>query len=222
MKAYELLGREKGYRLVGTNLRGVNAFFVREDLCGDKFYPDATAEALYNPLRLNLSFTASHPARYCLVSQKDGLGLLNYRTTYRTTALLDGFHAEEGAGAYAWTSACTAKFALYAKAGSNRVVIPVSIPPEVFKDDDEKKRYRIRFYCKDNFDVEEDADSILDATSTNSGGGYLLKKTLPSDTKLIIEVTVPFLWKPSDIMHSGDKRDLGICLKLADIKALPE
>ena len=172
LKAYELLGREKGYRLVGTNLRGVNAFFVREDLCGDKFYPDATAEALYNPLRHNLSFTASHPARYCLVSQKDGLGLLNYRTT----ALLDGFHAEEGAGAYAWTSACTAKFALYAKAGSNRVVIPVSIPPEVFKDDDEKKRYRIRFYCKDNFDVEEDADSILDATSTNSGGGVFIKE----------------------------------------------
>ena len=49
LKALELLGRRLGYRLVGTNLNGVNAFFVRQDLAGDKFIAPPTAETLYNP-----------------------------------------------------------------------------------------------------------------------------------------------------------------------------
>ena len=35
LKAMELLGRQKGYVLVGTNLTGANAFFVRKDLCSE-------------------------------------------------------------------------------------------------------------------------------------------------------------------------------------------
>ncbi len=35
--ALEALGRRKGYRLVHTELAGVNAFFVRDDLAGDAF-----------------------------------------------------------------------------------------------------------------------------------------------------------------------------------------
>ena len=49
LKSLELLGRELGYQLAGINLRGVNAFFVRQDLAGDKFITSATAETLYNP-----------------------------------------------------------------------------------------------------------------------------------------------------------------------------
>lgn len=56
LKALEELGEELGYQLVGTNLRGVNAFFVKKSLAEDKFYQPATAEALYNPLRLELEF----------------------------------------------------------------------------------------------------------------------------------------------------------------------
>jgi hypothetical protein len=37
--ALESLGAEKGYRLVHTDLCGVNAFFVRSDLAGDAFPP---------------------------------------------------------------------------------------------------------------------------------------------------------------------------------------
>ena len=77
LKSYELLGRELGYQLTGTNFNGLNAFFVREDLAGDKFITPATAENLYNPLNLNFKFTA-RPARYCLVGQEEELGLRNY------------------------------------------------------------------------------------------------------------------------------------------------
>ena len=79
LKAYELLGREKGYQLVGTNFNGVNAFFVRQDLAEDKFMTPATAENLYTPLRLGLSFKCGgHFASYCLVKQQEELGIRNY------------------------------------------------------------------------------------------------------------------------------------------------
>ena len=78
LKALELLGRELGYQLAGTNLNGVNAFFIRGDLAGDKFITPATAEGLYNPLRMELSFASYHPARYCLVLQEEELGIRNY------------------------------------------------------------------------------------------------------------------------------------------------
>jgi hypothetical protein len=45
------LGRAKGYRVVGCSIAGVNAFFVRTDLCGDKFVEPATAAEHYEPPR---------------------------------------------------------------------------------------------------------------------------------------------------------------------------
>ena len=80
LKAMELLGKQKGYVLVGTNLTGVNAFFVREDLFSkEKFLAGVTAEELYNPTRMELHFTApGHDSRYCLVAQQENKGVLDY------------------------------------------------------------------------------------------------------------------------------------------------
>jgi hypothetical protein len=47
---------EKGYRLVGTNITGANAFFVRDDLAGALFPDDASPENLHNPPRYWLYF----------------------------------------------------------------------------------------------------------------------------------------------------------------------
>jgi hypothetical protein len=49
-------GKRKGYRLVGTNIVGGNAFFVRDDLVGGLFAADSTAGHLYNPPRYWLYF----------------------------------------------------------------------------------------------------------------------------------------------------------------------
>lgn len=62
LKSYELLGREMGYLLVGCNLAGVNAFFVREDLVDDRFLPPFTAEAHHEPPRYWLRWRIGHPA----------------------------------------------------------------------------------------------------------------------------------------------------------------
>jgi hypothetical protein len=45
------LGTEKNYRIVGCSIAGVNAFFVRADLTGDRFLEPATAQEHYEPPR---------------------------------------------------------------------------------------------------------------------------------------------------------------------------
>jgi hypothetical protein len=51
LKALEKLGTEKGYTLVGVDFMGVNAFFVRNDLVGDRFPGPHTSEAMFQPFR---------------------------------------------------------------------------------------------------------------------------------------------------------------------------
>lgn len=64
LKTYELLGKKLGYSLVGCDLCGVNAFFVRDDLLGDKFVGPFTAENHYEPPRYWLIRTIGHPRGY--------------------------------------------------------------------------------------------------------------------------------------------------------------
>ncbi len=51
LEALVRLGAAKGYRIVGCSVAGVNAFFVRADLCGDRFLEPATAAEHYEPPR---------------------------------------------------------------------------------------------------------------------------------------------------------------------------
>jgi len=79
----ELLA-ERGYSLVGCSLAGVNAFFVRNDLVGDKFQAPFTAEQHYEPARSEFSQPANgHPASYAAlenndIRMKDGRPSFNY------------------------------------------------------------------------------------------------------------------------------------------------
>jgi hypothetical protein len=61
LKAYETLCRGHGLALVGCDLHGLNGFFVREDLCGDRFETPYTAESHYEPARYFLIRTHGHP-----------------------------------------------------------------------------------------------------------------------------------------------------------------
>jgi hypothetical protein len=51
LEALVRLAAAKNYRLVGCSIAGVNAFFVRADICGDRFLEPATAEEHYEPPR---------------------------------------------------------------------------------------------------------------------------------------------------------------------------
>jgi hypothetical protein len=61
LKAFELLGRDYGYSLVGCDFIGVNAFFVRDDLVGDSFAEPFTAANHYEPPRYHLLHRRCHP-----------------------------------------------------------------------------------------------------------------------------------------------------------------
>jgi hypothetical protein len=72
LEALTRLGRKKGYRLVGCSFSGVNAFFVRDDLCADKFLEPATAEMHYEPPRYYFQPSAGHrpgPGRYVSIEE---------------------------------------------------------------------------------------------------------------------------------------------------------
>lgn len=60
LRSLELLGKEKGYRLVGCDFKGVNAFFVREDLVKNNFCEPFTAENHYEPPRYFLTRGVGH------------------------------------------------------------------------------------------------------------------------------------------------------------------
>ena len=64
------LAEARGYSLVACNITGVNAFFVRTDLCRDQFPTPATAEFLYQPPRFELGraggFERGHAAQFGL------------------------------------------------------------------------------------------------------------------------------------------------------------
>lgn len=64
LKAYELLGRQYNYCLVGCDLNGINAFFVREDLCPGKFEEPFTAEQHFQPFRHFLVQRDGYPASF--------------------------------------------------------------------------------------------------------------------------------------------------------------
>jgi hypothetical protein len=51
LEALVRLGSSKGYRIVGCNFSGANAFFVRDDIAGNHFLDPAMAEEHYEPPR---------------------------------------------------------------------------------------------------------------------------------------------------------------------------
>jgi len=65
LKAFEILGRELGYQLVGTSTNGVNAFFVKKNLTKDFFPQPATAENLYHSWRGMgiIKYVSGHPSK---------------------------------------------------------------------------------------------------------------------------------------------------------------
>jgi len=68
LKAICEVANQKGYKLVGTNIIGSNAFYVRDDLWNENIFPSPPdPEHLYNPPRyylLDHYFNIGHPADF--------------------------------------------------------------------------------------------------------------------------------------------------------------
>ena len=73
LAAFERLGRERGYALVGCDFTGTNAFFVRADLAEGKFLAPFDAATHYEPSRL-ADAESRRPADPSLAPRFAGLG----------------------------------------------------------------------------------------------------------------------------------------------------
>lgn len=202
LKALELLGQSKGYRLVGTNLNGVNAFFVREDLAGDQFITPYHAEYLYNPLRLNLKFQISHPAKYFLGYQKNDCGLLDYQDM----EFVVGFHGIEynEGREFAWTSSGISKFRVVKTKNGDVCYIPYQIPEQIEKNYLEMCNLQAQI-CggrTDRCHIEADKGCIQIAGLSQA----------PVGTSIEVVISEQLLWRPSELIGTTDKRALGICI----------
>jgi len=71
LKAFELLGTRFGYSLVGCDLIGINAFFVRNDLVNDDFVSPFTSENHYEPPRYYLKYRFAHAAKFAVESHQE-------------------------------------------------------------------------------------------------------------------------------------------------------
>ena len=63
LQSLQMLGEDLGYQLVGTSMSGVNAFFVRKDLAGNRFATPATAENFYHPMTYPMYRTGGHQSK---------------------------------------------------------------------------------------------------------------------------------------------------------------
>jgi len=64
--------RKNEYLLVGCNLTGINAFFVRQDLVENKFLEPYTAGKHYEPARYLGGIRSGHPASYATLEDRMG------------------------------------------------------------------------------------------------------------------------------------------------------
>ncbi len=63
IEAMTQMATSKGYSLIGCDLTGTNAFYVRDDLVGDKFLQPYTSEKHYMPVHYNLNHSSGHRNR---------------------------------------------------------------------------------------------------------------------------------------------------------------
>jgi hypothetical protein len=71
LKAFEELGSRLGYCLVGCDLIGINAFFVRKDLVQNLFSDPFTSENHYEPPRYYLWHRFAHPAKFAVENEQE-------------------------------------------------------------------------------------------------------------------------------------------------------
>ncbi len=210
LKAMELLGKKRGYQLVGTNLNGVNAFFVRKDLAAGRFFEPADAEALYNPLRLNIIHKNGHPARYCLKRQRAGIGMLNYLPG-RIAFPAKGFHLQEGVegNKFSWMSEKESQIIILNEQRFGEIEIPVMVTEEFLKE-----------YHEYSLSVTFESGSCQEFIITECDVTCKVSMVQGLVSVVRIGLSVPFLWEPSKVMGSDDYRRLGIAVMFERIKGI--
>lgn len=211
LKAYENLGNILGYQLAGTNITGVNAFFVRKDLVRDRFPIPASAENLYNPAHfMDIHFSSGHPSGVCLRYTGEGAEgeFAIAEQPVPGVILYDGFHEPEydadGRFARQWMKERRAL--IYIKTPVDlprrlKIVFDSHIPDLTVsvRIHDGTKQMFVETGCGENV--------ILPVIESDFRAGSILKA----------ELYVNRMWSPKEVYGSDDDRILGIAVRYVEV-----
>ena len=202
----ELLGRKKGYALVGTNISGVNAFFVRNDCLNDRFII-GTSKDLYNPPRFYKKFFSGHPSKYCIKDLLEGRGQL-FSGINENFIYYDSFyHQEKPDNVARWMS--KTESTIYIKDELNNISVI-----RVYYDNPtlhmaEVEDVNIIQCTIDNKDVINFVDNKKEGVFQF----HIPRANCQNDGVLELKVCIDGLWSPSSIKDGSDSRKLGIMVR---------
>lgn len=212
LKALENLGRKKGYQLVGTGINGANAYFVKEELAGDKFILPANAETLFNPARFGIQHTVGHPARVCLCEQNENMGIFDY---YPTKIAVSQFGFEpketwENGHSIQWISSKKSRLLINQKFISGKTKLIIQYANFSLKNK------------KIQLDIWINGEIVEQNLEVGIGGNIelALDKIQSGASMVPIDIKISQLWRVSEELGGNDARELGIALFIDEIKAV--
>lgn len=201
--ALEKLGREKGYILVGTNISGVNAFFVRRDCAKDLFASKSVCE-LYNPPRYYKKYYSGHPSLYCIQDLPEGR--MQLFCGYEGDVIFkEGFHPRENMDSNMhWMS--EEKAVLWIRDCSNTISeIKIYISNPMIKTNNPSVPHRV--ICR----IEQCDFIIRDMVEENEIIEVKVERNNCSNDEVIsVNIEIDSTWSPAEIGTGPDTRKLGV------------
>ena len=206
LSAMERLGREKGYSLVGTNISGVNAFFVRNDCMLNNFAVKSVKE-LYNPPRFYKKFFTGHPSYYCLKDLPEGR-LQMFCKDRNILLFKTGFHKQESIesikrwmsekDAVVWIKDMKNKFdKLIFRVENPAILYDINGAPKILK-------------------IKVENNEIIEKNLRNNEEEFEIKierQRCRNDEVLEVILEIDEMWCPLKAGINNDDRNLGVLIK---------
>ena len=208
LTALEKLGRNKGYQLVGTNLCGINAFFVRKDCAEGKFIEPATAEKLYNPARLNILYHYNgHPGLNYVGNDIEGMeGVFQYYPDWNALPSF-GYYRTEFRGEHHSFLMQEKKSRLFVRfipqnARMIRLHCHISIPSNLLNQGKVSGHAKVENEPQRDFEFS-DGDSWIDIP---------LQGKYETNDIVKIDLEIDRLWTPKQLGQGDDTREQGLAI----------
>lgn len=203
--ALEKLAQEKGYTLVGTNISGINAFFVRND-CVEQHFCKRNVRDMYNPPRYYKKFYSGHPSFYCLSELPEGRKQL-FGGVKGKILYYDGFYGQEATDSnIRWMSKRDA--VLWIQDEDNKIsAIRLYVEAPAFALEEQAGPRTIK--CK-----VENGETVLRKLAGGSECFSLniQRENCRNDEVLEVKLQIDNLWCPQKMGVGEDNRTLGILL----------
>ncbi len=205
LAALERLGREKGYVLVGTNISGVNAFFVRKDCAVDLFAVKSVRE-LYNPPRYYKKYYAGHPSLYCIADLPEGRKQL-FCGVEESVLFREGFYPRENTESYMhWMSKKNA--VLWIRDDSNDISkVRICISNPVVNVDNKETPHKFACKIENGEWVSKDLVNEIEEMEFE-----VARKQCNNDGVLALSIEIDSTWCPFEMGMGADIRNLGVLI----------